>query len=42
MKFAILRQLVEMRRLYRLCRKSRLFNAARLAIRQIRALKDNL
>jgi len=41
-KFAILRQLVEMRRIYRLCRKHRLFAPARAAIAQIRMLKYNL
>ena len=40
-KYAILRQLVEMRRIYRLCRKSRLFAPARAAIAQFRALKNN-
>ena len=42
MKYAILRQLVEMRRVYRLCRKSRLFKVARLAIAQIKNLKQEV
>ena len=41
-KYAILRQLVEMRRIYRLCRKSRLFTTARLAIAQIKNLKQEV
>ena len=41
-KYAILRQLVEMLRIYRLCRKSRLFTTARLAIAQIKNLKQEV